>query len=342
MALIAALLPTVAYAQNEPDKQADAALAKLATEMRAAALKFTWKMEGGYSMHALGAFVSKDGLALVALDAVTTNQVPTVLTANGKSLSFGTILKLFPEQGTALMKFDHKPGVIVPVGKEEPEIGDTIALMPWNSQDPQLGKIPPVVGEIMLKRRDIYAKFKEPKFIKVLSLGSGLSSEQINGITSCFAIDSKGHLVARLLGLKPNPGQTLITLCPVADIADAIGPLAEGEKPLKHPLSPDYNPLDPATLDLEYTKTKMAMMQRDMGSARTLIKDLMKRYPDSVEIKMLAATIMNMDPKAGDSLIQLKDISTARPEDSTARQYIVHHVKYLILVVQGGNPFASG
>ena len=338
IALMAVLLPAVAYAQREPDKQADAALAKLATEMRAAALKFTWKLKGGYSMHSLGVFVSKDGLALVAMDAVTTDNVPTVLTANGKSLRFGTILKLFPEQGVALMKFDHKPGVIIPVGKEEPEIGATIALMPWNNESPQLGKIPPVVGEIMLKRHDIYPKFKEPKFIKVLSFGSGLSTEQRNGLTSCFGIDAKGHLVASLLGLKRYPGQTLITLYPIADIADEIAPLAEGEKPLKHPLSPTDNPEDPATLDPDYIKTTMAMMQRDMGTARTLIKDLMKRYPNSLGIKILAADIMIMDPKGGEPLIGLEDVPLPGPEDSQARQFVMHTVRYVILGSQGENP----
>ena len=81
LAVLAVLLPLVAEAEAEPDKQADAVLIKLATEKRAVMLKFTWKVGGGETLNALGVFVSRDGLALVAMEAVTMNQLPTVVTA---------------------------------------------------------------------------------------------------------------------------------------------------------------------------------------------------------------------------------------------------------------------
>jgi len=338
LAFFAAPLSSLAEARPEPDKQADAALAKLAAEKRAAMIKFTRKAGEGDTMNSLGVFVSKDGFALVALDAVTTGQVPTVVTPEGKSLRFGTILKLFPEQGAALMKFDHKPDVIVPVGKEEPAIGDTIALIPWNWEDPQFGKIPPVVGDIMVKRSDISSILKEPKFVKVLSLGTGLSSEQGKGLAGSFAVDRNGNLVARFIGVKPYPAQTLITLYPVADIADEIGPLADGEKALKHPLPADVNPVDPATLDRDYTRMAMAMMQRDLVTGRRLLKDLMKRYPNSLGTKMLAVSMMIIDQEGGNPLLQLEDVSSVEPNDSKARQFFLHGMRSVLLANQGKDP----
>jgi hypothetical protein len=134
LAFMVVLLPAVAYAQPEPDKQADAApLPKLATEMRAAALKLTWTVEGGYKVNALGAFVSKDGPAFIDLSSLVWNEKPTAVTADGTPLKLGRVLGLFPKADLALMKLEHHPETWMEFAEKELEEGDVAAVVVTDS-----------------------------------------------------------------------------------------------------------------------------------------------------------------------------------------------------------------
>lgn len=332
------VLSCLAEVQAKPDKQADAALANLASEKRAAMLQLTCNAGGDAVHNYPGAFVSKDGLALVPIKAVAMAQVPMVVTAEGESLSFGTILKLFPEQGAALMKFDHKPAVIIPVGKVEPAIGEAIALITWEEDSPQFGKAPPIVGDVMLKRSQVMTSSKEPRFGRVLSFGSGCTLGQLDQIPDSFGIDADGNLVARFAGAKPFSNQILLFLFPLADIADEIRLLGEGEKSITHPLSPEENPVDPISQDPQFNRAMLADTKGNQVAAMILIKDLLKRYPESLALQLHAADRMNADWKGEEPLIRLEDVSPISPDDSDARRYILHWVRSAILGAQGKSP----
>ena len=170
-------VPCIGTGENvagEPRKS----LVRLANEKRAAALNMSGDLGKGRTASVCGTFVSKDGLALVGLQGIAMKDKPKVETADGKPLKFGTILKLFAEQGVALMKFSHHPKVIVPLANEGPELGETIAFLPLRNNADWPGKLPSIVGPIMVKRRDISTDLKVPRFIEVLSLGSGLHRGQ--------------------------------------------------------------------------------------------------------------------------------------------------------------------
>lgn len=341
LVILTALLPGMAGADDAPAtiasknadrKKADAAFVELANERRAAVLKLSLNPEAGQTRSSFGAFISTNGLALVPLAMVTTKEKPTVVTADGKELKFGSILSLLPEQGVALMKFDHQPEVIVPVTKREPELDEDIALILPQNQASGFGKIPPVLGPIVAKRRDVSTNLKVPGFLKFLSLGSGLSFEQRATISgSCFAINDKGEYVGGMAGINSYPDQSILALYSIADAAGHIDRLANQGIGLKHPLPDASNPLDPAMIDPDYMDMEKAMMGRDSESVRRLLEGLLKRYPQSIPIRMHAATSpLIVDPEK--PLLGLKDFPEPDPNDANkAHHYLQHTVRSVFL-----------
>ena len=82
----------------------------------------------------------------------------------------------------------------------------------------------------------------------------------------------------------------------------------------------------------------MAMMQGDVDTTRLLIKGLMKRYPNSLMLKVQAANMMILDSRAGKPLIQLDDVPPPDPNDSMAQQFIRHIMRGVILSAQNKDP----
>lgn len=265
-------------------------LIEMTPAKRAAAIRLNVKWAGTEEGVTYGVFISEDGLALVGIRAISTQQTPSVVTAGGGRLDFGKILEIFPSQGVALMKFNHRPKVWIPLARMEPEVGETIALIALKPDAPHFGDCPPVVGPVMAKRSTIPPRLSVPQFVRLLSLGARLSYEQRAMVgDGCFAINEKGELVAVLMGTMMSPSQTLINLYPVAAVADQVGEIAKRGKALEYPLTEDMNPLDPGLLHPDYHRLQQALSRRDATTARPILEALLKRFPESHSFRFLAA-----------------------------------------------------
>jgi hypothetical protein len=176
--LLAILLPAVVSAQAEPNKQADAALAKLAAGTRKALIGLNVEHAPNRNQPFLGAFISDDGLALVNLGSLARKQKPTVWIDKGDKmakLKLGSILAILPELELALVKFDHRPKVWLKIAEKEPKVDETVALVPVPMEGVWRDEIPPVIGPIMVKRRGTSSNLRETCFNRILSLGVWLT-----------------------------------------------------------------------------------------------------------------------------------------------------------------------
>lgn len=209
-----------------------------------------------------------------------------VVAADDKILKFGKILGILPDQQLVLMKFNHRPKAFVPLAADEPKIGDTIALLPLSFEDPWAKKIPPVVGPITAKRSGVSRNLREARFIKVLSLGAGLSSEQLSHIgPESFAINSNGELVAFWNGYQPSGRQRLITLSPIAPMAEKIRAWSKGGQDMGFPLPDQKNPFDLVGTENDFRRMSVAMEKGNFQEAERLSDLLEKRHPKSPLLK---------------------------------------------------------
>lgn len=214
--LIAALFPSLATelsAGELPDNSTNTTLAELAGTKRAAVLRaIVWQTASERDREAwsIGVFISADGLALMDLQGLVKQKKPTIEVADGKRLEFGKILGIFPEQELALMKFNHHPKAWISLASKEPEIGETLALLPLDQINQWKSEIPAVVGPVMAKRSSTTPNLRVTRFTKTLSLGAGLSPVQRASLgPGCFAIDREGKLVAFTNGTDSSGRQVL-------------------------------------------------------------------------------------------------------------------------------------
>lgn len=328
LAILTGLLPGFAVAAPEAAEvsggKADAAFGELAAMSRAAALEMTFKIKADSSVTSYGAFISADGLALVDLFALAREQKPTIVGADGNLVKFGTILRIFPEQALALMKFNHRPKRWLTLAKSDPAVGETIAFVTMKEDDPFDGKVPPIVGPVMAIRSDTTVNLSMVRFMKIISLGGSPSLEQKSSWSKgCFVINRDGDLVAFGNGFTEPHAQRLMILAPVVALADQIQESAKGEKAIAHPLG-KANPLDPATLDDDYIDMMIAFKEADVDAARRLFGDLQKRYPKSLQLQSygLASTLLEPDKRA-----VLAEGLERPPPDATK----AHQMSYLIL-----------
>ena len=59
---------------------------------------------------------------------------------------------MFPELEMALVKFDQRPKVWLKVTEMEPEVDETVALVPVDTRDAWKKEIPLVIGPVGVKR----------------------------------------------------------------------------------------------------------------------------------------------------------------------------------------------
>lgn len=330
-AILTGLLPCTTSAAPETavatERKAAASFAELAATKRAAALimieheSVTDKRTGRKFAKASsrGVFISKDGLALVSLMGVCLPREPQVATADKTQLKFGTVLGMFPAEGLALMKFDHRPKVWLKLAEKEPEVGESIALIPMNLE-PSFGKVPVVVGPVMAKYLSRTSKLRVPQFKRILSLGAGLSGAQSAALEpGVFAIDRAGHLVAFVDIVAPAKEQTLIYLDSVPLLFSRIEKLAAGGKAIPFPLAEADLPLDPVHFDEEFYQVFANNGGKAPAVNMPLLRGLMKRYPESGTLKnrILGAMIANDN---GEPLVTLEDYPLPDPGMPTAAQ----------------------
>jgi hypothetical protein len=267
---------------------ADDGLAKLSAASREAALVMSIDLSPTEQGHFEGAFISDDGLALVGMGAVCGPVKPRVTVAGGAPLKFGTVLGIFPEQDVALMKFAHRPKVWLRLAAKEPGAGESLALVVINPKHLTDDKVPSIVGSMMAKRSAPASYLRETALVKVLSLGAGVSAEQRHLLTNgSFSINAKGELVAFFFDFDPAKGQTFIDLAPVSSLVTRVDELAKGNTTIPFPVPKASNPRDQAAVDGDWRIMVTAILKKERRAARTAYQKLVKRYPDSYQLKII-------------------------------------------------------
>ena len=293
LAILLGLLPGFSTANEHGDKDANDELAEMAVSKRAAAIGLAVMRSPTYlEAFSWGVFISKDGLALVDIQALVKQKKPTVVAVNDEKVKFGKILAVFPEQELALMKFDYRPKSWVPLAPVEPKLGETIALVTMMRSDPWNGEVSPVVGSVLVKRSGLTPNNRVARFTRTLSLGSGLTQVQNAALgPGCFALDRKGRLVGFMGGKKPVGSQILIEVTPVAALADTIDALVKEGKDIGHPLPAAHNSIDPAALDVDFHPMNLARARQDWKEAERLMVALQGRHPKSYALKIISRSM---------------------------------------------------
>jgi tetratricopeptide (TPR) repeat protein len=290
------------------------------------------------NINSSGVFISEDGLALVHLQALALQEKPVVLLSDGTTLEMGPILGIFPEQELALLKLDHSPKLWLELASVEPEINETIALVPLNNQSPWNKTTPPVVGQVMAKRSGRAANLRDGQFVKILSLGARLSSAQWSVLgPGNFAVNQEGELVAFTAGTSLGP-QTLIFLAPIVDLGNQIADLVEEGKDIGLPLPEAINPMDLASMDRDFHPHNMARSRGDWAEFQRLIEGLYKRYPQS---SLIRANLVHLaDPRIQNQLPRKFDVNAllkmleVDPTEIPAQQASCLSTKGEILMMQ--------
>lgn len=269
----------------------NASLSEIAASKRGAVLQLT-AGKAKDAVVSFGVFVSKDGLALVDVQALVGRERPEVRVGDGRSIPFGRTLGIYPEQELALMKFDHAPTLSVVVARAEPAVNDPIALVTLNRNNPWDAGIPSVCGPVMVKRSELTPNSKVLRFTRVLSLGAGLSDAQRTALgPGRFAINQDGQLVAFMHGIRPGDRQMLVTLAPIVDPGERIDALAQEGKDIGFPIPDASNPIDPVATDPEFHPMNLAYLRQDFPETRRLLERLGGRYPESFLLQCRLADV---------------------------------------------------
>ena len=315
------MLPGIAAADPLPHGAAagdvNVALARLAGEKMAAAIRLDARVNANQGQAFSGVFISKDGLALINLSSLVWKEKPTAVTADGTPLKLGRILGLFPKADLALMKFEHRPKTWMEFAEKELEVGDVAAVVVTDSLKRTIldGKIPPVMGKILAKRSCARGDYRKKEFTEILSLGSGLSTGQrLQLAGGPFVIDGNGRLAAIFYYQTMRREQALLELTPVVALAPSISKMVKEDKAIPVPLSVADNPMDPVLMDAAYNAMAGSRRMGDKAESRRLLKQLLVRYPDSFFLKDTALdTVTFFDP--AEPLVGLDDFPVCDPGD---------------------------
>lgn len=311
-----AVLLIISSALLRAGDEAGTRLAELAASKRAAVIRLD--VLPAPNVWSYGVFISNDGLALIHIEAISKKKKPKVWGIGDTELAFGKILGVFPEQELALMKFDHRPKVWVDLAKAEPELGETIALLTLKYESPWKNKTPPVIGPVMAKRSETTANLREKRFVRILSLGSGMSTAQRTEIgPGCFAINAEGLLVAFTAGTVKQQRQTIISVAPVVSLVKEVEELAKGGVDLGFPLPEERNIIDHAAIDPDFHPMNIATIMDNHEESEKLLKGLRERHPDSHALRMRFYRQQGREGGAGGLLL---DFPAPGPGEPAAHQ----------------------
>lgn len=319
LALIA--LPNTAAGEGE-SAGADKALIQLAHEKMAAAIRLDAMVDPAHGRAFNGVFISKEGLALIEIESLVWKGKPTAVTSDGTPLKLGRVLGLFPKADLDLMKFEHHPKTWVEFAAKDLEVGDAAAVIVTDTLKKTVldGKVPPVVGNILAKRSCARGDYRKKDFTKILSLGSGLTTEQRMHLGGgAFVIDKDGHLVAFFYSQSIRKDQVLLELTPAVALADSIREMVKDDKAIPFPLAEANNPMDPILMDAAFNAMGYSRRMGNKAESRRFLKELLGRYPNSFFLKDTALdTWTYFDPD--DPLVGLDDFAVLKSDSPVPDQ----------------------
>jgi parvulin-like peptidyl-prolyl isomerase len=214
----------------------DGELIALAKEQQEAVLKIDLQTESDGVMHGFGVFVSADGLALVDLAMLADGRKPTISSADGTPLRFGTVLGIFAEQELVLMKFKYRPRRWLRLAATPPEAGGSAALLIPVGGDESAGEVPPIVGSVTAKPGAGGSDDAGPKPALVMVPEAELSPQQkaMAGPMS-FAIRADGEVIGFFKEMEQTGSQMRFSLLSVAGLGERIDGLAEAGEVIDFP-----------------------------------------------------------------------------------------------------------
>lgn len=342
--LLALFAPPSTAAEEGESAKTDKPLIQLVREKMAAAIRLDARVNVSQGQAFDGVFISKDGLALIDLSSLVWKEKPTAVTADGTPLKLGRVLGLFPKADLALMKFEHHPKTWMEFAAKDLEVGDTAAVLVIDTLKKTVldGKVPPVMGKILAKRSCGRGDYRKMEFTEILSLGSGLNTEQrLHLARGPFVIDKDGHLVACFYAqtVRSGSGQIHIELTPIVALANSIREMVEKDNSIPFPLSEKNNPTNPVLMDSTYNHMSVSMRMGNQKEARRLLKELLPRYPANLFLKDTSlVTGGYYDPD--DPLVSLADFPVLKSDAPVPDQVRTFFCRAFLHSAAGDNEMA--
>jgi hypothetical protein len=319
-----------------------AGLVETAEKLRPA-LFFVLLQAGDKVVPQVGFFIDDKGMALCPLDPLHAKPVPVFRVGEGKSevLKSPVVLEVFPDQGLALVKFDHKPAASLKISGETPVVGTWLAVVPsGNTRGGSLaGAIAaPIVAHRITHNVSLTNPPHPPQ--KQFSMGVGNSpASQLVLRAGAPIINGRGEVVATFAGAQAMPGQTLQLAHSLAGFPAMMEVALKKPPPRKLPLASEDLGLDPAILSDEYLLMGMSAVTGDLAKARQLARKLVEKFPNSMiarssEFGFATQQVLSGQAQA-DGLVEIAKRSLP-PEPSTALDQAAYHERMGQALMQEG------
>lgn len=300
-------------------KEAPPALLEMAETKRDALILISWspgKGAKGKELAFLGFFISRDGLVLCPLDPLCGGAAPEFMMAGGVRLKPPVVLGIFEEEGLALVKFEHKPEVVLTLSDKLAPLGSWVAFIA-PSFVPKLG-----AGPILAHRRTSFvSKLKvQRKPIKNLSIAMpGSHVKAGRTIMGAPVTDVEGEVVAIYSFAVDMPSQTFVLARPAAGLSTRVAAAVGKDMRIKVPIPIEDQPFDPVTYTEEYHDACNAEAKEDYNMARKHAMAAVAKFPESRYAKLweyMMVQRFELEPKLHTEL--LKGLSV--PDDAPAWQ----------------------
>lgn len=264
--------------------EAPAGLEETATKLRAA-LIFTLPLASDKVIPQVGFFIDGNGLALCPLEPLHAKAAPVFRTGEGQQgvLKKPVVLKVFPDQRLALVKFDYTSTASLPIAKEPAAVGTWVAVVPSAFTD-RNSIAGPIVAHRLTQNVSQTKPLRPPQKQYSIALGANPSYAQLL-LPGAPIVNSRGEVVATFAGSQAMPGQILRLAYPLAGFPAQIDAAVKKGNRRPLPLGVEEMGLDPATLSDECHLMGASAITGDLAKARQLAHKLVEKFPDSLSAR---------------------------------------------------------
>lgn len=322
--------------------EAPAGLAETATKLRQA-LFHVQIQAGSQVVPQVGFFIDDKGLAICPLESLHTKTVPVFRTGEGGRdvLKQPVVLKVFSDQGLALVRFEHKPAASLKLSGEPAEVGTWLAVVPSGYSNG--GSLPAAVAAPVVAHRITHnvSTTNPPRPpLKQFSIGVGNSpSYKLVLRPGAPLVNVRGEVVATFTGAQAMPGQTLQLAHPLPEFPAMIAEAVKAASPRKLPLAIEDLGMDPAMFSEEYLLMGISAINGDLAKARQLARKVVGKFPNSMLARSSEFGFATQQVLSGlmpaDGLVELAKQSLP-PEPSTALDQAAYHERLGQALMQEG------